>query len=161
MEVVRDFTIQEGRQIKFKRNESCRVKANEEVKCPWVAYASKDHEETSWQLKTFSNEHVCLMMTKNRTANKKWLAQNLVKKLRKYPNLKHCEAATYFKWKCDLDLNKFSLTRGLTDAKNAVYGNAAAQYDRLRDYGETLLKRFKVCILHQIEHSHRYHQIYL
>ncbi|RYR43035.1 hypothetical protein Ahy_A08g039459 [Arachis hypogaea] len=63
MEAVRDFTIQEGRQIKFRRNESYRVRAvckwkNEEVKCPWVAYASKDHEETCWKLKTFNNEHV-------------------------------------------------------------------------------------------------------
>ncbi|RYR14859.1 hypothetical protein Ahy_B04g071557 [Arachis hypogaea] len=128
MEAVRDFTIQEGRQIKFRRNESYRVGAvckwkNEEVKCPWVAYAYKDHEETYWQLKT---------MNKNRTANKKWLAQNLVKKLRKYHNLKYCKAVAYFKRRCDLDLNKSSLTRALTDARNAVYGDAATQYGRLR-----------------------------
>ncbi|RYR50269.1 hypothetical protein Ahy_A07g036879 [Arachis hypogaea] len=116
MEAVRDFTIQEGRQIKFRRNESYRVRAvfkwkNEEVKCPWVAYASKDHEETCWKLKTFNNEHVCPRMNKNRAANRKWLAQNLVRKLRKYPNLKRI---------CGLDLNKSSLTRALTDARNAT-----------------------------------------
>nr|XP_025611378.1 uncharacterized protein LOC112703991 [Arachis hypogaea] len=61
-------------------------------------------------------------------------------KLRKYPNLKHCEAAQYFKSKCDLDLNKSSLTRALGDARTIVYGDAAAQYDMVRDYRLTLLK---------------------
>ncbi|KAL4365489.1 hypothetical protein AHAS_Ahas07G0111200 [Arachis hypogaea] len=61
-------------------------------------------------------------------------------KLRKYSNLKYCEAAQYFKSKCDLDLNKSSLTRALGDARDVVYGDAAAQYSMVRDYGLTLLK---------------------
>ncbi|RYQ96500.1 hypothetical protein Ahy_B08g092260 [Arachis hypogaea] len=70
IEVVREFTIREGRQINFRRNESYR------------------------------------------------LASKLVKKIRKYPNLKHGEASDYFKRKCDLDLNKSSLARALSDARN-------------------------------------------
>ncbi|RYR73209.1 hypothetical protein Ahy_A02g007555 [Arachis hypogaea] len=34
------------------------------------------------------------------------------------PNLKHSEALTYFKSKCDLNLNKSSLTRELGDARH-------------------------------------------
>ncbi|XP_016168910.1 uncharacterized protein LOC107611506 [Arachis ipaensis] len=143
IEAVREFTIQEGRQIKWRRNESYRARAIcmwKKRGCKWVDYASKDREETCWQMKTFYNDHICPRKSKNRAANRKWLAGKLVKKLRKYPNLKHGEAATYFKRRCDLDLNKSSLNRALTDARNVVYGDAAAQYLRLRDYAETLLK---------------------
>ncbi|KAL4393980.1 hypothetical protein AHAS_Ahas02G0106200 [Arachis hypogaea] len=139
MEAVRDFTIQEGRKIKFRRNES---------------------------YKTFNNEHVCPRMNKNRAANRKWLAQNIVKKLRKYPNLKYCEATAYFKRTCDLDLNKSSLARALTDARNAVYGDATTQYGRLRDYGETLLKSnpgstVKIGVIPQVEGDPIFQRMYI
>ncbi|XP_015954627.1 uncharacterized protein LOC107478987 [Arachis duranensis] len=149
MDAVREFTIQEGREIKFRKNESYRVRAickwttgedEDMVRCPWVAYAFRDSEETCWQLKTFKNEHICPRMSKNRAANRRWLAGKLVKKLRRYPSLKHSEAKAYFRRRCDLDLNKSSLTRALMDARNIVYGDAAAQYGLVRDYAETLLK---------------------
>ncbi|KAL4357575.1 hypothetical protein AHAS_Ahas09G0200400 [Arachis hypogaea] len=171
MEAVRDFTIQKGRQIKFRKNERYRARTvckwkNEEVKCPLVAYASKDHEEICWQLKTFNNEHKCPRKNKIRIANKKWLAQNLVKKLRKCSNLKHCEVAAYFKRRCDLDLNKSSLTRALIDARNMVYGDAVAQYGRLRYYGETLLKSnlgsiVKIGVIPQVEDDLIFQRMYI
>ncbi|XP_057760685.1 uncharacterized protein LOC130981066 [Arachis stenosperma] len=108
--------------------------------CGWVVYASMDSEGNCWQIKTFMDDHTCPRETKNRLANRKWLGCKLVRKLRKYPNLRHCEAAQYFKSKCDLDLNKSSLTRALGDARAIVYGDAAAQYGMVRDYGLTLLK---------------------
>ncbi|XP_057720285.1 uncharacterized protein LOC130934766 [Arachis stenosperma] len=86
------------------------------------------------------DDHTCPRETKNRLANRKWLGCKLVRKLRKYPNLRHCEAAQYFKSKCDLDLNKSSLTRALGDARAIVYGDTAVQYGMVRDYGLTLLK---------------------
>ncbi|XP_072066713.1 uncharacterized protein [Arachis hypogaea] len=86
------------------------------------------------------DDHTCARETKNRLANRKWLAYKLVKKLRKYPNLRHSEAAQYFKTECDLELNKSSLTRALGDARSVVYGDAAAQYGMMRDYGLILLK---------------------
>ncbi|RYR31554.1 hypothetical protein Ahy_B01g056363 [Arachis hypogaea] len=86
------------------------------------------------------DDHTCARETKNRLANRKWLACKLVKKLRKYPNLRHSKATQYFKTKCDLELNKSSLTRALGDARSVVYGDAAAQYGMVRDYGLTLLK---------------------
>ncbi|XP_016186068.1 uncharacterized protein LOC107627758 [Arachis ipaensis] len=149
MDAVREFTIQEGREIKFRRNESYRIRAickwttgedEDMVRCPWVAYASRDSEETCWQLKTFKNEHIYPRMRKNRAANRRWLAGKLVKKLRRYLSLKHSEAKAYFRRRFDLDLNKSSLTRALMDARNIVYGDVAAQYGLVRNYAETLLK---------------------
>ncbi|RYR71130.1 hypothetical protein Ahy_A02g005427 [Arachis hypogaea] len=117
-EAVREYCILEGRRIWFKKNDNVRMRA----------------------IKTFVDDHTCARETKNRLANKKWLACKLVKKLRKYPNLRYSETTQYFKTKCDLDLNKSSLTKALGDARSIVYGDAAAQYGMVRDYGLTLLK---------------------
>ncbi|RYR62423.1 hypothetical protein Ahy_A04g019984 [Arachis hypogaea] len=45
-DVVREFTIQEGRGIKFVKNDNIRCKAVCQVQeCSWVVYASRDHED--------------------------------------------------------------------------------------------------------------------
>ncbi|RYR65698.1 hypothetical protein Ahy_A03g011627 [Arachis hypogaea] len=113
-EAVREYCIQEGRRVRFKKNDNvqCRTLCKGE-KCPWVIYVSKDSEGVFWQVKTFNDDHTCPRETKNKLANR---------------------------GKCDLDLNKSSLTRALGDARHIVYGDAVAQYGMVRDYGETLLK---------------------
>ncbi|XP_057730245.1 uncharacterized protein LOC130945553 [Arachis stenosperma] len=108
--------------------------------CKWVVYASRDHEETCWQIKTFNDDHTCAREASNRAANRNWLTSKLVKKVRKYPNFRQCEAAVYFKSKCDLVLNRNSISRALADPRAVVYGDEKAQYAMVRDYGETLLK---------------------
>ncbi|RYR04637.1 hypothetical protein Ahy_B06g084413 [Arachis hypogaea] len=80
-EAVREFTIQEGRRIQFIKNDAVRCgavcKAEE---CKWVVYASRDHEETCWQIKTFNDDHTCAREATNRAANRNWLTNKLVKK---------------------------------------------------------------------------------
>ncbi|RYR68692.1 hypothetical protein Ahy_A03g015173 [Arachis hypogaea] len=109
-EAMREYCIQKDRKVRFKKNDN-------------------DSEIVCWQVKTFNDDHTCPRETKNKLANKG-----------KFPNLKHSEALTYFKSKCDLDLDKSSLTRAVGDVRHIVYGDAAAQYRMVRDYGETLLK---------------------
>ncbi|RYQ94844.1 hypothetical protein Ahy_B08g089797 [Arachis hypogaea] len=73
-EAVREFTIQEGRRIQFIKNDAVRCKAvckAEEYK--WVVYASRDHEETCWQIKTFNDDHTCAREATNRATNRNWL----------------------------------------------------------------------------------------
>ncbi|XP_016168255.1 uncharacterized protein LOC107610766 [Arachis ipaensis] len=114
---------------------TCKVKG-----CPWVVYASRDHEDTCWQIKTFVNDHTCPREDKNMAANRNWVASKLVKKVRKYPNFKHCDATTYFKSRFDLSLNKNSISRALLDVRNVVFGDEKEQYKMLQDYSLTLLK---------------------
>ncbi|RYR36499.1 hypothetical protein Ahy_A09g041463 [Arachis hypogaea] len=105
----------------FKKNDKIRCRALCKVEdCPWIIYASKDSESIYWQVKAFNDDHTCPRETKNRLANRRWLAIKLVKKLRKFLNLKHSKALTYFKSKCDLELNKSSLTRALGDARHIM-----------------------------------------
>ncbi|RYR01298.1 hypothetical protein Ahy_B06g080163 [Arachis hypogaea] len=97
-DAVREFTIQEGRRIKFVNNDNVRCRAVCQVEeCSWVVYTLRDHEDSCWQIKTFYDDHTCPRENSNRAANRVWLASKLVKKVRKYANFKQCEAATYFR----------------------------------------------------------------
>ncbi|XP_025641450.2 uncharacterized protein [Arachis hypogaea] len=140
-EAVREYTIQEGRSIKIVKNDNIRCRAVCKVKeCSWVAYASRDHEDTCWQIKTFNDDHTCPREDKNMAANRNWVCTKLVKKVRKYSNFRHCEATTYFKTRFDLTLNKNSISRASMDARSVVYEDEKEQYRMVRDYSMTLLK---------------------
>ncbi|XP_016168303.1 uncharacterized protein LOC107610820 [Arachis ipaensis] len=140
-EAVREYTIQEGRSINLVKNDNIRYKAVCKVKeCPSVAYSSRDHENTCWQIKIFNDDHTCPREDKNKAANGNWVCSKLVKKVRKYPNFRHYEATTYFKTRFDLILIKNSISRALMDARSVVYGDEKEQYRMVRDYSMTLLK---------------------
>ncbi|XP_025616476.1 uncharacterized protein [Arachis hypogaea] len=104
-EAVREYCIQKDRRVRFKKNDNVRCRALCRGKeYPWVIYISKDSEIVCWQVKTFNDDHTCPRETKNKLANRGWLAN-----------------------------------KELGDARHIVYGDAAAQYGMVRDYGETLL----------------------
>ncbi|RYR48646.1 hypothetical protein Ahy_A07g034699 [Arachis hypogaea] len=70
-EAVREFTIQEGRRMRFRKNDGKRVRAVWKVKdYKWVVYASRDHEDSCWQVKTFFNDHTCPREDRNMAANR-------------------------------------------------------------------------------------------
>ncbi|RYR04139.1 hypothetical protein Ahy_B06g083723 [Arachis hypogaea] len=114
-EAVREFTIQEGRRMRFRKNDGKRVRAVCKVKdCKWVVYASRDHEDSCWQVKTFFNDHTCPREDKNEAANRNWVAGKLVKKLRKYPNFRNCKVRKESRhwhaiWSGDTGYEKFEV----------------------------------------------------
>ncbi|RYR39556.1 hypothetical protein Ahy_A09g045111 [Arachis hypogaea] len=92
-ETVREFTIQEGRRVKFTKNDNARMRVTYKVKgCPWVVLY-----QGIMKILTFINGHTCPKKDKNRAAIGNWVTRKLVKKVRKYPNFRHCDIATYFK----------------------------------------------------------------
>ncbi|RYR76585.1 hypothetical protein Ahy_A01g001170 [Arachis hypogaea] len=135
-EAMREYAIQEGRSINLVKNDNIRCKAVCKVmECPWVAYASRDHEDTCWQIKTFNDDHTCPREDKNRAANRNWVCSKLVKKVIKYPNFRHCEATTYFKTRFDLTLNKNSISRALMVARSVPIWTRDNGYEKFEVQG--------------------------
>ncbi|RYR50081.1 hypothetical protein Ahy_A07g036638 [Arachis hypogaea] len=74
-EDVREYTIQEGRRIKFKKNKNIRCRVMCKVKeCACVVYASRDCDDSCWQIKTFNDDHTCARENTNMAANRAWVA---------------------------------------------------------------------------------------
>ncbi|RYR24853.1 hypothetical protein Ahy_B02g058403 [Arachis hypogaea] len=85
---VRKFNINIGRSIFFARCDSTRSKAicyDEE--CPWQIYCAKRTFPASFQVKTFVNEHTCSRDNRCKSANGKWVIDELEERIRVQPNL--------------------------------------------------------------------------
>ncbi|RYR73595.1 hypothetical protein Ahy_A02g008019 [Arachis hypogaea] len=85
---VRKFNINIGRSIFFARCDSTRSKAicyDEE--CPWQIYCAKRTFPASFQVKTFVNEHTCSRDNRCKSADGKWVIDELEERIRVQPNL--------------------------------------------------------------------------
>ncbi|RYQ98952.1 hypothetical protein Ahy_B07g086791 [Arachis hypogaea] len=85
-----ELQLQVGMKFNTKQDFRDAVAVCQVEECSWVVYASRDHEDSCWQIKTFYDDHACPRENSNTAANRAWLASKLVKKVRKYPNFKQC-----------------------------------------------------------------------
>ncbi|RYR21279.1 hypothetical protein Ahy_B03g066573 [Arachis hypogaea] len=95
---VRKFNINIGRSIFFARCDSTRLKAicyDEE--CPWQIYCAKRTFPASFQVKTFVNEHTCSRDNRCKSADGKWVIDELEERIRVQPNLTVHAAVDYGK----------------------------------------------------------------
>ncbi|MED6201937.1 hypothetical protein PIB30_100165 [Stylosanthes scabra] len=60
--------------------------------CPWLIYCSENSVTKSFEIKTFRNEHICGRDMTSNMADKKWVMEKLVKRLKTQPKLTPKEA---------------------------------------------------------------------
>ncbi|RYR65371.1 hypothetical protein Ahy_A03g011302 [Arachis hypogaea] len=90
---VRKFNINIGRSIFFARCDSTRSKAIcYDEDCPWQIYCAKRTFPASYQVKTFFNEHTCSRDSHYKSADEKWVIDELEERIRVQPNLTVREA---------------------------------------------------------------------
>ncbi|RYR54445.1 hypothetical protein Ahy_A06g029727 [Arachis hypogaea] len=79
---VRKFNINLGRNLFFPRIDSERCKAIcDDEKCTWQIYCAKRSFSASYQGNTSVNEHTCERKMHCKTADGKWVVDELEKKL--------------------------------------------------------------------------------
>nr|XP_025664552.1 uncharacterized protein LOC112762976 [Arachis hypogaea] len=113
---IRKFNIHIGRSIFFARCDSTRSKAicyDEDCPC--------------------RNNH-CM------SADRKWIIDELEERIRVQPNLTVREADQYFRAEYDVLINERKIYRSMKKAKERIEGSEIAQYARLHDYGNEILK---------------------
>ncbi|KAF7150218.1 hypothetical protein RHSIM_Rhsim02G0197700 [Rhododendron simsii] len=87
-EAVREYSIKEGKDIKFVKNETTRVKAKCDTEgCGWSVMASLSQKGESFQVKTHKSEHDCLRSFKVRHVTSKYLAEKYVDSIRSNPDM--------------------------------------------------------------------------
>ena len=88
-DVLLDYCIQEGFEIKKKKFDRGRVTAIcKSEGCHWRIHASKSPVGLSFIIKTFNEEHTCQHVRRNKTATPTWIAKKLVNVLKYDPNMK-------------------------------------------------------------------------
>ncbi|RYR25264.1 hypothetical protein Ahy_B02g058940 [Arachis hypogaea] len=138
---VRKFNINLGRSIFFPRIDSTRCKAIcYDEDCPWQIYCAKRSFPLSFQVKTFVNEHTCSRVNKNKSADGKWVVEELEDKIRDHPDMTQRQAHDFFKKEFDVIVNERKIYRAMVKAKELIEGSEIAQYALLRDYANEIIR---------------------
>ncbi|XP_025684869.1 uncharacterized protein [Arachis hypogaea] len=138
---VKKFNINIGRIIFFSRVDSTRCKAIcYDESCPWQIYCAKWSYPLSFQVKTFVNEHTCSRVNKNKSADDKWVVEELEKKIRDHPDMTQRQSQDFFKKEYDVIVNERKIYRAMMKAKELIEGSEIAQYAVLRDYANEIMR---------------------
>ncbi|KAL4333122.1 hypothetical protein GQ457_07G014560 [Hibiscus cannabinus] len=86
---VREYGIKNRVDLKLKRTDSKRVHVICKEGCPWYIWASrvdpKDRMNPTCQIKSYNEEHKCMMALENKNVTYKWLAKTYLEKYRDDP----------------------------------------------------------------------------
>ncbi|KAH7844045.1 hypothetical protein Vadar_023666 [Vaccinium darrowii] len=153
-EAIRQHAILQGKDIKFIKNETTRVRAvcsykkftEEELKegkkgCPWMIFASDSGiPKKTLQIKHYNPNHNCGRVWTNKLMNSSWLARIYFDDIRISPNLKVSE----FMEKVGFDFKCRVLVNQCYKAKHKVLrkleGSQEEQYAKLWDYCHEIVR---------------------
>ncbi|XP_031393381.1 uncharacterized protein LOC116205067 [Punica granatum] len=136
---VADYNIAVGRVFKFVKNDNERVRTKcRSDGCKWEIFCSWSNEVKTFKVKKFVEPHTCARGFKNKQANKKWLAIQLVDELRSYPTMSAHDAFEWFKRYRGIHVDEHMLYRAMRLARTIVEGSEKLQYQKLWDYCEEL-----------------------
>ncbi|XP_029144904.1 uncharacterized protein [Arachis hypogaea] len=140
-DAVRKYSIQMDREAFFFKVEphSCRVICYNET-CPWEVYYVRRNQPPSYQIKILVDEHTCPRSNKIRSVTCKWVAEELISKIRVCPNLSHREARDMFKVEFDICVGERMMFRAMEKAKDVIKRTKKEQYLKLRTYLTELRK---------------------
>lgn len=100
-QVLRDWVIRNGWDLKFSKIEAKRITAKCKSGCDWYIHASTIQGCSTFQVKSFKGEHNCAAVTHNSQVNYKYIGMRLVDDLRDTPQMT-CEA---IKRKVHMEIN--------------------------------------------------------
>ena len=130
------FMVDRG--IKFVKNDLQRIRAVYQENCKFIAYLAKVSRERSYQLRTLNLEHTCSKTFKNRRCTSLYIGKNLIKKVKRQPNMKlrDIQEAVHEKYTINISVGKASRARD--KAREYVNGAYIQQYNQLWENCEEL-----------------------
>ncbi|KAG5531216.1 hypothetical protein RHGRI_025988 [Rhododendron griersonianum] len=138
-EAVREYSIKEGKDIKFVKNETTRVKAKcATEECGWSVMASLSQKGESFQVKSHKSEHDCLRTFKVRHVTSMYLAEKYVDSIRSNPDMPLDHLQQRVRKDLVVDISHTQAYRAKRKALNLIEGTNLEQFAKLRDYCEEL-----------------------
>ncbi|XP_058783308.1 uncharacterized protein LOC131657984 [Vicia villosa] len=80
-EAIREWTILNGMEITFMKNEGYRVRVECKAQCGFSMLCSRVGQKETFAIKTKKDTHTCARVLENRSANSRWEAMYVVKKM--------------------------------------------------------------------------------
>ncbi|KAG8364372.1 hypothetical protein BUALT_Bualt19G0122000 [Buddleja alternifolia] len=139
-EVLRDWAVRKGWDLKFTCNEAAKITAICKHGCDWRIHASPIMKTSTFQLKSLRGGHTCAHRYENKQANYKYLGKRLENIIR--DNLVEGLESLKNKIRRDVEVecSMHKVYRAKRYALDLVRGDIKDQYNRLYDYCSTVVK---------------------
>ncbi|XP_022880927.1 uncharacterized protein LOC111398230 [Olea europaea var. sylvestris] len=131
-------SVNKNREIKYKKDDSYRLRAICKGDCPWLLYATKEHNKTSFVIKTFIEEHTCPMVYRNFRVSSTYLADRYLSDWRAEPNMSVSTFMERVKKDGLGDISPWQVYRAKEKALEKIRGSVIEHYRVLWDYCEEL-----------------------
>ncbi|XP_058769901.1 uncharacterized protein LOC131643640 [Vicia villosa] len=137
-EAIREWTVLNGREITFVKNEGYRVRVECKAKCGFLMLCSKVGHKHTYAIKTIKDTHTCARVLDNKTANSKWVAKAVVKKMQTCENLRISDIIQDMRQNYGVGITVGRAWKAKMIARQMIEGDADKQYSNLWRYAAEL-----------------------
>ncbi|XP_058756990.1 uncharacterized protein LOC131630222 [Vicia villosa] len=140
-DAIREWSVLNGREIRFVKNESTRVRVECRGKYGFTALCSKVGDKHTFQLKTWVGTHTCSRVLNNKSANSKWVSKVVVEKRHQSGKVKVSDLMAELRSKYLVGISKGRAWRAKHMAEKIIEGDCSKQYSMLYNYAAELKKQ--------------------
>ncbi|CAI8596737.1 unnamed protein product [Vicia faba] len=120
------------------KNESDRVRVVCRVNCGFLMLCSKVGHKLTYAIKTVVDKHTCVRILDNKSASSRWVAKEVLKKMKTYDNVRICDIIQDLRQNYFMSITVASAWKAKLIAKKMLEGDADKQYANLRRYAAEL-----------------------
>ncbi|KAG8367491.1 hypothetical protein BUALT_Bualt16G0077500 [Buddleja alternifolia] len=139
-EVLKDWVVKKGWDLKFLKSERGKVTAICKNGCDWRIHASPVMQTTTYQIKSIKGKHICNHRTDSKQADYKYIGKRIQHFIKDNPN----EGLESLKNKIRRDVlvecSMHKVYMAKRYALELLRGDVKEQYNRLYDYCATVVK---------------------
>ncbi|KAL2232714.1 uncharacterized protein LOC105155870 [Sesamum indicum] len=139
-EVLRDWAVRRGWDLKFQHNETKKIIATCKPGCDWRIHASKVMKIATFQIKSIKDKHNWAHMTENKQANYKYLGKRIENIIRDNLNKGLISLKNKVRRDVEIDCSLHKVYRIKKYALQLIKGNIKLQSEMLYDYCATMDK---------------------
>ena len=138
-DAVRQYAIQAGKDVYFKKNDPSRIRAEcKQKSCNWTIFASLLGKTGVFIVKTYRPEHTCPRVNKNRFASSAWLARTYMQQFKDSESWSASDFMNRVQKDLILECSRVKAYRAKKEAARVIEGSYKEQYAKLWDYGAEL-----------------------
>ncbi|XP_025611866.1 uncharacterized protein [Arachis hypogaea] len=128
-EVVKDSFIDEGRELRWIKNDKERVRVGcIDDECPWLVHLSYNKSLQCYQVKTYKNDHTCARDMGSNAADQHWISLKVEKRMNTQPHMRTNEAIDFLREEFSLTAHPKMVYRAVREARERIMGNEREQY---------------------------------
>nr|XP_004489869.1 uncharacterized protein LOC101510316 [Cicer arietinum] len=133
-DAIREWSILNGKEIEFIKNDSIRARVICKAKCWFLALVSKVGDSHTFRMKKWCGDHTCGRILNNSSANSKWIAKFVANKLSSCDNMQIRETLSGIRRIYFVGITTGRAWKASQIANEIVEGDAAKQYTFLWRY---------------------------